>query len=257
MKQTRSLMGMHITIEVVDRHVTREDIDALYVYSTSIDMTFSPYKKASEVSKINDDLLTPNQYSDAMQTVLRLSEETKKETYGYFDVYHKGKLDPSGLVKGWAIWQAAQMLEKNGFNNFYVDAGGDIQTSGKNIQGTPWSVGIRNPFNSKEIVKVLILSGSGIATSGISERGQHIYNPHAENTEITDIVSMTVIGPNVYEADRFATAAFAMGKKGIHYIQQQPHVEGYMIDTQGIATYTRGFTRYVGDMRQDANSLII
>ena len=117
MKQTRSLMGMHITIEVVDRHVTREDIDALYVYSTSIDMTFSPYKKASEVSKINDDLLTPNQYSDAMQTVLRLSEETKKETYGYFDVYHKGKLDPSGLVKGWAIWQAAQMLEKNGFNN--------------------------------------------------------------------------------------------------------------------------------------------
>jgi thiamine biosynthesis lipoprotein ApbE len=61
----------------------------------------------------------------------------------------------------------------------------------------------------------------------------------------TDVVSLTVIGPNVYEADRFATAAFAMGKKGIYFIEQLPGFEGYMIDTSAQATYTSGFERYV------------
>jgi len=44
-----------------------------------------------------------------------------------------------------------------------------------------------------------------------------------------EIASISVIGPNVYEADRFATAAFAMGEKGIEFIEKQKKLEGYMI----------------------------
>jgi thiamine biosynthesis lipoprotein len=62
---------------------------------------------------------------------------------------------------------------------------------------------------------------------------------------LQDIVSLTVIGPNVYEADRFATAAFAMGKRGIYFIEQLPGFEGYMIDAAARATFTSGFERYV------------
>ena len=69
-----------------------------------------------------------------------------------------------------------------------------------------------------EHVKVLALTDQGIATSGTAIRGQHIYNPHQPDASIQDIVSLTVIGPNIYEADRFATAAFAMGKEGIRFI---------------------------------------
>ncbi len=126
-----------------------------------------------------------------------------------------------------------------------MDAGGDIQACGKNSQGEKWRVGIRNPFNMNEIVKVLSVSEGGVATSGTYVRGQHIYNPKDSEDTLTDILSLTVIGPDVYEADRFATAAFAMGRSGIDFIEYLPDFEGYMIDKDKQATYTTGFMRYV------------
>ncbi|MFI5265169.1 MAG: FAD:protein FMN transferase [Candidatus Levyibacteriota bacterium] len=245
MKQTRSLMGMHITIEVVDRNVKQKDLDTVYKYFTYIDEKFSTYKKTSEVSLINLGKIQKREYSPDMKKILALCEQTKKETNGYFNIVHDGKMDPSGIVKGWAIWQAAKLLEKNGFQNFYVDAGGDVQVKGKNKEGKPWTVGIRNPFKSSEIVKIISLDNKGIATSGTSMRGQHIYNPHKPHAKISDVISLSVIGPNVYEADRFATAAFAMGSNGIQFIEGIPALDGYMIDKNGIATYTSGFEKYV------------
>ena len=236
---------MHITVNIVDTHIKQKDIDDIFNYFISVDNTFSPYKETSEVSHINQGVIPKESYSQDMQMIIRLGEQTKRETQGYFDMYYKSNFDPSGIVKGWAIWQAAKLLEKKGYKNFFIDAGGDIQVSGRNENRDFWVVGIRNPFNQDQIVKVLQLQNKGIATSGTAERGQHIYNPHKSNTIITDIVSLTVIGSNVYEADRFATAAFAMGKKGITFIEHLPDFEGYMIDKNGIASYTSGFEKYV------------
>ena len=174
-----------------------------------------------------------------------LAEEVKAHTNGYFDIWHAGKYDPSGLVKGWAILNAADLVRKNGFQNFYVEAGGDFQVDGKNSQGQDWRVGIRNPFNVDEIVKVLSISDCGVATSGSYIRGQHIYNPMNDNDPIPDIVSLTVIGPDICMADSFATAAFAMGHPGITFIESLDGFEGYMIDKERQATFTSGFTRYV------------
>jgi FAD:protein FMN transferase len=244
MKQLQLLMGMPITVEVVDPGVTEADIEKVYAYFHAVDETFSTYKEYSEISKVNRGELCEEEYSDEMKTILALSEQTKEETQGYFDIYHNGIADPSGIVKGWAILQAAHMLKEAGCTNFYIDAGGDIQVAG-NKGGNPWRIGIRNPFNRKENVKVLAVTDKGIATSGTAIRGQHIYDPHHPDTPLQDIVSLTVIGPNVYEADRFATAAFAMGKRGIYFIEQLPGLEGYMIDASARATFTSGFERCV------------
>lgn len=237
-------MGMPITIEILDSNATEADIERVFLYFRSIDETFSTYKEESEISRINRGELAEEDYSDAVKTILALSEQTRQETHGYFDIEHDGLLDPSGIVKGWAILQAAQMLKEAGFDNFYVDAGGDIQVAGTK-HGYPWRVGIRNPFNRNEHVKVLAITNKGIATSGIAIRGQHIYNPHQPQQPIRDIVSLTVVGPNVYEADRFATAAFAMGRRGISFIEQLAGFEGYLIDASARATFTSGFERYV------------
>lgn len=245
MKISRSTMGMPAVVEVVDEHVVEQDIDDVFALFQRIDDRFSTYKPESEISQINDARIAIDDASDEMKEVLALCEQTKQESSGFFDIYHNGILDPSGLVKGWAIWRAAQQLTLKGFQNFYLDIGSDIHVAGHNAEGHPWLIGIRDPFNKEDIVKVLSLSDRGIATSGTSERGHHIYNPHATDGEIVDIVSMTVVGPNVYEADRFATPAFSMGRKGIYFIEQQPGLEGYMIDEEGIATYTTGFEQYV------------
>ena len=244
MKQLQLLMGMPITVEILDVGATEADIEKVFASFRAIDETFSTYKEQSEISKINRGELTGDAYSEAMKSILALSEQTRQETRGYFDIRHDGMLDPSGIVKGWAILQAARMLKAAGFVNFFIDAGGDIQVAGTK-QGHPWRVGIRNPFNRNEYVKVLALTDKGIATSGTAIRGQHIYNPHQPQMPIEEIVSLTVIGPDVYEADRFATAAFAMGKRGIYFIEQLSGFEGYMIDALARATFTSGFERYV------------
>jgi len=246
MRQSQIIMGMPITIEVADSNAVADDITKIFDYFRYVDEKFSPYKDTSEVSEINNNKTPQAKQSQDMKTVLALCEQTKKDTDGYFDAYNNGKLDPSGLVKGWAIYNAADMLKRAGFKNYYVEAGGDVQVSGKNNDGQAWQVGIKNPFNQNEIVKVVYLNnGEGIATSGNYIRGQHIYNPKNPGGEIKNIVSLSVIGPNIYEADRFATACFAMGKPGIYFLEKQPGLEGYIIDKDGIATMTSGFEKFV------------
>ena len=149
-------------------------------------------------------------------------------------------------MKGWAIHKAARLLRREGFRDFFVDAGGDIELAGKNADGKGWQIGIRNPFALGEVVKVLELSDRGVATSGTYVRGNHIYDPLQNGTPPdSGIVSVTVIGPNAYEADRFATAALAMGRAGIGFLEQQEDLEAYVIDQERRATYTSGFEDYV------------
>ena len=236
---------MPITVEIIDPQATEVIFNKVFDYFTHIDEKFSTYKSTSEITAINDGKLTPENASEEMQLIFAMCEETKNQTGGYFDIRTpSGIYDPSGLVKGWAIWNAAKLLEKNDFKNFFIDAGGDIQPHGYNAEGEKWSIGIKNPFNDRENVKVVYVSHEGVATSGTYIRGLHIYNPRNGNQPVNDIVSLTVIGPNIHDADRFATAAFAMGKGSIHFIEQLPGYEGYMIDQNKIATMTTGFEKY-------------
>lgn len=235
---------MPITVEILgDGKKVGPAIEDVFAYFTSIDERFSTYKPMSEISQVNAGL--PRQkWSREMALVMDLCDQTKQQTDGYFDIEHNDSLDPSGLVKGWSINNAAQLVARKGFDNFYIEAGGDIQTHGTNADGEPWTVGIRNPFDINQIIKVLCVIDCGVATSGTYIRGQHIYNPH-DHQEIHKIKSLTVIGPDIYEADRFATAAFAMGEQGIAFIDALPGFEGYSVGADAIATYTKGFERYV------------
>lgn len=237
-------MGMPIIVEIIDDFVNNDAFDKVFSYFQYIDGKFSTYKKTSDITKINDGKINKNDYSQDIKTIFLLAEKTKRETEGYFDISQNGKIDPSGIVKGLAIFNAAKILKKKGFRNFYIDAGGDIQTSGINKHGKHWKIGIKNPFNKQAIIKVIYVNGEGVATSGTYERGRHIYNPKLKNHKIDEIVSLSVVGPNIYEADRFATAAFAMSKKGIEFIEGLSGFEGYLIDENGKATMTSGFEKY-------------
>ncbi len=242
MQKTELIMGMPVTIKLTD---TSNDthFSELFDYFRDIDGRYSTYKPTSEISQINAGL-PRSKWSNEMRHMMELCEQTKQATEGYFDVRHDGRIDPSGLVKGWAIHNAAQKLLAKGVADFSIEAGGDIEVHGRSESGDEWRIGIRNPFDRTQVVKVVGLRDQGIATSGTYIRGQHVYNPLTDQ-EITDIVSLTVIGPDIYEADRFATAAFAMEAKGILFIESLPGFEGYMIDTKGIATMTSGFEEYV------------
>jgi len=240
MRETRILMGMPITVDIGGAPGAL--VPGVFDYFEQIDRRFSTYRTDSEISAINRGDVPVKDWSGEMMEMLALAERTRSETNGYFDIRKAdGSLDPSGIVKGWAIRNAAEIVRQAGVCDFFIEAGGDIQSSGKNASGQDWSVGIRNPFKADEIIKVLYPRGRGVATSGTYARGQHIYNPHEPSDVVTDIVSLTVVGSDVLEADRFATAAFAMGRDGILFIEQTPGLEGYVVDINGRATPTSGF----------------
>lgn len=244
MKKVRLIMGMPIEIEIVAPDAA-EIFEKAFEYLVAVDKRFSTYKEGSEISRINRGEIAEESMSRDMHDIFALAEKTKKETHGFFDMRRPdGLIDPSGIVKGWAIRNTAALIRDAGYKNYFVNAGGDIAMAGKNEEGKDWSVGIRNPFIISEIEKVVYPRARGIATSGSYIRGDHIYNPHVPGESIQDIVSLTVIGPDVLEADRFATAAFAMGKEGISFIENLPDFEGYMINTEGIATMTSGFKSF-------------
>jgi thiamine biosynthesis lipoprotein len=240
MIERRDIMGMPIAVDIVGADTTSGH-EAVFTYFRSIDTIFSTYKPESEMSRINRGEIALADASGLMNEIFARARETKADTNGFFDIEHDGTIDPSGIVKGWAIQNAARILDDLGYEHFYVEAGGDIEVRGFNDEGKLWQIGIRNPFEKSQIIKVVALTNRGIATSGAYLRGAHIYNPHDSSDTLAEIASMTVIGPNAYEADRFATAAFAMGRDGIAFIDSIPDLEGYSIDKYGIATMTRRF----------------
>lgn len=103
---------------------------------------------------------------------------------------------------GMFVVNTAKLIRDAGYENYFVNVAGDIASNGKNERGEEWSVGIRNPFNVNEIVKVVYPRGQGVTISGSYIRGAHIYNPHNPEDKLNEIVSITVIGSNVLEADR-------------------------------------------------------
>lgn len=240
MRETRDIMGMPVVVDIVGGDAA--DRDRVFSFFESIDRRFSTYRADSEISRINRGELGASEESASMREVLALSEREKSRFGGYFDIRTPaGTLDPSGLVKGWAIREAAEQAARDGFGSFWIEAGGDIQTVGTDEAGRPWSVGIRNPFDTDTIVDVVYPHGRGIATSGTYLRGEHIYDPHTGRTVETPFISLSVVAKDVYEADMQATAAFAMGARGIEYLEDAADVEAYAIDRSGIATMTSGW----------------
>ncbi|HVW71894.1 MAG TPA: FAD:protein FMN transferase [Candidatus Paceibacterota bacterium] len=239
MKEIRITMGMPASVEVIGDDAA-QGIDSVFACFAEVDARFSPYRADSEVSLLNRDRQhTP---SADLAEILAIAERTRVESGGFFNATRPdGCIDPTGIVKGWAIHRAALKLRAAGYENFCVDIGGDIACSGVNADGNPWQIGIRNPFAHGEVIKTLAASTAGVATSGTAARGDHIYNPYAPTAPIRDVVSITVVGPDVLTADRLATAAFAMGADGVRFVEALPGCEAYQVGADGIATMTSGF----------------
>ncbi len=242
MKQTELIMGMPITVEIVGAE--SQFIEQVFDYFRHVDTVFSTFKPDSEISRFNRGEIEKSRLSDEVREVLAACQRLKLRTSGYFDIARGNGIDPSGLVKGWAIWNAADLIEHAGFINYCVDAGGDIQLGGTNETGGYWQVGLRHPVQKDKVTAVMELTNSAVATSGTYERGQHIYNPHTGEA-VTDPIALTVVGTNIEDADVIATAAFAMGpQKALDFVASQG-MEGYMITADHRAQYTEGFRNYL------------
>jgi thiamine biosynthesis lipoprotein len=211
--------------EVCDPGVGPEPVQRAIDWLHWVDATFSTYREDSEISRLNRGELDLADAHPDVAAILASCEQLRLETGGYFDIRapyaaggdgpaagrgKSGSIDPSGLVKGWAVAGAVDRVRAAGARNFAVNAGGDLFACGHPDGDTAWRVGIQHPRSQRDIALTLAVSDRAVATSGTYVRGEHILDPHAGRAS-AGLLSVTITGPDLPTADAYATAAFAMG----------------------------------------------
>ena len=226
----------------------------------AVDERFSTWKAASELSQLRRGEIRVEQVSGEMHEIIDRCVHALKVSGGYFDAWSQpGGFDPTGIVKGWAGDRALAMLRAAGVPGAMVNAGGDIAAYGTTPEGAPWRIGVRDPFAIDQMRAVVEIDGA-VATSGDYERGEHINNPRARATQVTDttptklasatqvtgamptkLASATVTGPELALADAMATAVFAGGASMLARIEALEGHEAFVIDVHGMGYATPGF----------------
>ncbi len=246
-KRVEHLMGTAVGIDVRDEHVSRGAIPAAFDRILAIEARFSPFRPDSELSRVIRGELPEEESSLELREVFRLCETVRAVSDGYFDIRgHRpdGAPDPSGLVKGWAVEQAAAVLAAHEVENVTINAGGDIIARGEAGPGQPWRVGLQHPRIRDRIAAVLEVRDLAVATSGTYERGEHVLDPHTRRPPV-GVLSVTVVGPSLAMADGYATAALAMGRDGIPWAGTLPGYAACGITDDDRFLWTDGLERYL------------
>lgn len=225
-----TLVGIS-TPEPLPRRAAAAAVHALH----EADRIFSTWRPDSPLSRVRrgvariDELDLPD--AVLITDVLVLCATAREWSGGAFDPWAMpGGVDPTGLVKGWAVDRALHDLALCGVRNVLVNAGGDIGVLGRGGDG-PWRVGIRHPAVPDACAAVVEI-GAAVATSGDYERPGHLLDP-ATGRAARATGSATVTGPRLALADALATALAVAGPALLPRIEQLPEYEGYVITAAG------------------------
>jgi thiamine biosynthesis lipoprotein len=247
MRHVEPAMGTVFSIDVRARDTPqiRAAVQQVVAHLHHVDAVFSTYRPDSQVSRLARGDLALADCHPVVAEVLTLCEDAESRSGGWFSPRYGGSVDPTGLVKGWAIERASTLLDAAGAADTSVNGGGDVQVRGHRAPGEPWRIGITNPVSGGLVAVVRAAGQVAVATSGIAERGHHIYDPHTGVPAYGDLASVTVLSPGLTAADAWATAAFAMGDAARDWLEGMPDVEGLAVTRDGATWSTAGFADFV------------
>ncbi|MBI3745135.1 MAG: FAD:protein FMN transferase [Chloroflexi bacterium] len=215
-------------------------LDAACAVLHDIDRRFSLYRQDSELGRLAVGDAAEETLSADVRWVLGACDELARTSDGAFDARHHrpdGVVDPSGFVKGWAVEEAVRNLDEAGASNYLVAAGGDLVARGAPAPGARWRIGIRHPELADRVAAVLEVGRGAVATSGLYERGDHIRDPRTGAIP-TELVSFTVVGPDLAWADAYATAGFVLGLGGLAWVEAHPGYGAVAITAAGEVVWT-------------------
>ena len=152
------------------------------------------------------------------------------------------KLDLNAIAKGYGVDKIFNLLNQKGFSNIFVEIGGEVKCSGKNIKNKNWSIGIEDPSADgnyqKKICAIISVANGAIATSGnyrniVDLDGEilgHTINPQTGFPIQTDVLSVSVLSNSCMESDAWATALMAMNHKtGFAIVESKSNIDAVWI----------------------------
>jgi FAD:protein FMN transferase len=247
-RRVEHVMGMPISLALRGRHEADERAASAWHEALEglreVDRVFSTYRDDSVICRLDRGELRLEECPPEVGEVLELGERARIESLGAFDVRRPGPdralvLDPSGVVKGWAVERAAQVLEELPDTDFCLSAGGDLVCRTR-LPGSPgWRIGIEDPADPTRVVAVVPVRNGAVATSGLARRGAHIVDARTGRTP-GEVASVTVVGPDLTWADIDATAAFAMGHEALTWLRGRE-------DRSGLVVWADGTTEVFGE----------
>ena len=159
-------------------------------------------------------------------------------------------LDASALAKGYACDKVAELLAKEGSENYLVEIGGEVVARGRNPKGQPWRVGIEKPIDDpsgqqqafQDIIETdsICMATSGNYRNYYYENGtrrSHTIDPTSGYPVQHQLLSATVIASTCMLSDALATACMVMGtEKSLQLINLLPDAKCYLIVAKGERT---------------------
>ena len=211
--------------KTLDKSAIDNAIEDVKKFVYEVDEVFSTYKSESVISQLRRGEIEIGGCSDDVVEVWNACVLASEHSDGAFNPWAvSGGFDPSGYVKGWAADRVADIMVQAGVQHVQVNAAGDLTLRGGflNKEGVlePWKIGVVNPDNRQEVLRVFEIFDGAIATSGTYERGAHIIDPFSGVIAI-GAKSATVIGPDGGLTDALATALMVSGDDGAPWFGQE------------------------------------
>lgn len=234
-------MGTVVSFSLIDAPTSpHEAVHAACAELHRIDEVFSTFKPGSAVSRLRRGELGPCGLPADLEEVLARCRLAAEITNGWFDPWAMpGGVDPSGLVKGWAVDRAAAILRTRGTRSALVNGAGDIACFGRPPAGGPWRIGVRHPWRADALAAIVECDGGAVATSGTYERGEHLVNPRTGGQRAA-VASATVIGPDLAVADALATALAVAGEELLPSVLELDGYDAHLVGWDGTEHTTPG-----------------
>lgn len=235
------LMGMPVSLALRGRHTddgaAREAWDRCVAELTEVDRVFSTYRQDSVISRLSRGEIDLADCPAEVHEVLALGERARAESGGAFDVHRRAPngvptLDPSGVVKGWAVQRASAHLRSLPDTDVCLSAGGDMVCHVADDRRPAWRVGIEDPGDPQQLVASVEVRRGAVATSGTAHRGGHITDARTGDLPPA-VASVTVLADDLTWADIDATAAYAMGADALTWLRGRPGRRGVVVWRDG------------------------
>ena len=225
-------MGTVFSIDIRDPGDWTDAVADVVAWLHRVDRIFSTYRPDSDVSRLQRREIRLADADPLVAEVLDRCADLEIATGGYFSARRDGRIDPTGLVKGWAVEAASRRLRAHGSADHAVNGGGDVQLAGEPEPGREWTVGIADPHRPGRILATVRGRDLAVATSGTAERGAHVLDPFT-GRPVTHLASATVTGPDLSTVDAYATAAFVLGRSALAWIDRIPGYAALLVDLDG------------------------
>lgn len=246
-RQVAQIMGLPISLALRGRHAGTATGRAAWADVAAdlreADRLFSTYREDSFVCRLDRGELELADCPGVVAEVLELGRRAADWSAGTFSVLLPGpdgrqRLDPSGVVKGWATERASRRLAALEDTDHCLSAGGDLTCAVADPARPPWQIGIEHPHRPSTLIATVPVRTGSVATSGTAHRGHHILDART-GRPARGVSAVTVVGSSLIWSDIAATAAFGHGVEAADWLRAQ-RLTGLVVWPDGTTTVVDG-----------------